>query len=69
MLGVMQRHDDCNVIITGDFNVDLDSAGNVARFVSAISQRYSLLRYDKLFLSEYRPMHICKLCFKSAKSY
>ena len=47
-----QRYDDCNVITTGDFNVDLDSADNVARFVSAISQRHSLLRCDKLFLGE-----------------
>ena len=53
-----QRYDDCNVILTGDFNVDLDSADNVARFVSAISQRYSLLCYDKLFLIEYRPTYV-----------
>ena len=49
---------DCNVVIAGDFNADLDSADNVARSVTHFVERYSLLRCDNLSANNYYPTYV-----------
>jgi len=53
-----QRYSDCNIIIAGDFNTDLDSADSVARLICTFAKRYSTLRCDELFLRDYCPTHV-----------
>jgi exonuclease III len=44
-----EQYVDCNIIIGGDFNVNLDSTDDVAKFVNNFSTRNSLVRCDDLF--------------------
>jgi len=56
--GWCQRYNDCNVVIAGDFNVDLDCNSNIARSVCNFADRLSLVRCDKLFSNEYQPTYV-----------
>ena len=40
-----KRYKDCNTIVAGDFNVDLDSSDKVAQFILSFINSYSLLIY------------------------
>ena len=53
-----QANSDCNVVIAGDFNTDLDSADNVARSVTHFAERYSLLRCGNLSANNYHPTYV-----------
>ena len=53
-----QANSDCNVVIAGDFNTDLDSADNVARSVTHFAECYSLLRCDNLSANNYHPTYV-----------
>jgi len=44
-----KRYKDCNTIVAGDFNVDLDSSDKVTQFILSFINSYSLLRCDNLF--------------------
>ena len=53
-----QANSDCNVVIAGDFNTDLDSADNVARSVTHFAECYSLLHCDNLSANNYHPTYV-----------
>jgi len=53
-----QRYRDCNIVIAGDFNSDLDSTDNVDRTVSEFANRYAMIRCDKLFSKEFHPTYV-----------
>ena len=44
-----EQYPDCECIIAGDFNTDLDSADCVATFINSFSSSYSLVRSDDVF--------------------
>jgi len=50
--GWCQRYNDCNVVIAGDFNVDLDCGSSIAHSLCNFAVHHSLLRCDKLFSNE-----------------
>ena len=46
-----QYYDNCNLVIAGDFNTDLDSSDTVSHSVSAFVKRYALLRCELVISS------------------
>ena len=45
----VSQHPECECIIAGDFNVDLDSADPVANIINNFRHDYSMIRCDSLF--------------------
>jgi hypothetical protein len=45
-----EQYDNCNCIIAGDFNVDLDASDNIACLINSFRIKHSLVRCDDLFV-------------------
>jgi len=56
--GWCHQYNDCNIVIAGDFNVDLDCNSKIARSVCKSTDCLSLLRCDKLYSNEYCPTYV-----------
>jgi exonuclease III len=53
-----ERFTDCECIIAGDFNTDLNSSDIVSTWINAFSQEHSLIRCDNLFPMAKTPTYI-----------
>jgi exonuclease III len=58
MWSLREQYDNCECIIAGDFNVDLDTSDNIACLINSFRIKNSLVRCDDLFLRAKTPTYV-----------
>ena len=54
----LSRYSDCEIVVAGDFNVNLDCGDNIASSICEFASINKLIRCDELFPTEKRPTYV-----------